>query len=240
MGSQSFRASKHPTESRLVTILVALYKSGEFVESKIASLKQQTIDDAWIVFLNCQNLHNELEACERYAAENPNVINIVFNDHTLLYDTWNVGIQHTQSKYIVNYNADDQWHPAFLERCTTQLELHQNVGILSTGVLITHKPNQVWPNWQHHDRMPFYPYPQSSAGPCPMWRRELHAKYGHFGSYRVIGDARFWEKLHAGGETFGLIPDDLVLYYMSGASLERRRDDNGKSFRDLDMEQPNT
>lgn len=228
------------TKDYRIVVLVALYKSGKFIESKIQSIKQQTIlNDALIVFLNCQNHDNELAACETFAAERSNIVNIVFNEHIQLYPSWNIGIQRTKSQYMTNYNADDQWHPTYLERCCNYLDQNGSVGIVSTGVLITHIPNQVWPNWTSHDKMPAYAYPLSTAGPCPVWRRTLHDKYGYFGNYRVIGDARMWEKFHAGGEKFGLIKDDLALYYASKDSLERRHDPvTGQSFRDIDLATP--
>jgi len=221
-----------------ITILIALYKAGEFIKSKLESLKNQTIiDNSTIVFLNCQNRDNETVLCEEFASTRPNVINIVFDKYISLYDSWNIGITKTNSEYIVNYNADDQWHPSYLEKCCDYLDLNQDIAIVSTGVLITNIPNQIWPNWIYHDKIPSHPYPLSTAGPCPVWRRKLHEKYGLFGSYHVIGDARMWEKFHSGGEKFGVINEDLALYYCSQESLERRRDNiTGQLLRDIDLE----
>jgi len=221
-----------------VTVLVALYKAGEFLQSKLKSLERQTIfNQAKIIFLNCQNHDNESELCTKFADTHQNVQHILFDEHISLYESWNVGITQSDSLYLVNYNADDQWHPQFLERCVDFLDKNAQYAIISTGVLITDIPNQLYPNWNHFGKMPAFAYPLSSAGPCPMWRRKLHEKYGLFENYRVIGDARFWERLHAGQEQFGLINDDLVLYYTSKDSLERRRDEAGISYIDLDLQQ---
>ena len=43
-----------------------------------------------------------------------------------------------------------------------------------------------------------------------------------------------WEKWYAGGERFGLIKRDMVLYYAHSDSLERRVE-NGISLRDSDL-----
>lgn len=236
MGSQSSRTK----QDFRVTVLIALYKAGEFIESKIESLRRQTIiDNSLIIFLNCQNHDNEFDLCEKFAAERSNVINIMFNEDITLYESWNAGIglsSNTASKYIVNYNADDQWHPSYLEQCCDYLDENEDTAIVSTGILITDVPNQLWPNWKTNGKIPAHPYPLSTAGPCPVWRRCLHEKYGYFGNYKVIGDARMWEKFHAGGEKFGLIKEDLALYYSSKNSLERRRDPTtGQLLRDIDI-----
>lgn len=219
-----------------ITVLVSIYKGARYIDSKIQSLIQQTIfNEAQIVLLNCQNLENEKELYQDFL-KYPNVIEITYNSYETLYKTWNDGIRLTDSKYITNSNLDDQWHNTYLERCSQYLDEHSDVAIVSTGVKITDQANQVWPNWKHHDVMPKHIYPLSSAGPSPMWRRSLHDKYGYFGDYYVIGDARFWEALHANNEKFELIHDDLVLYYIHPESLERRADENTQTLlRDLDL-----
>ena len=220
------------------TILITLYKSGPYIESKLQSLENQTIlNQAEIIFLNCQDHDKESIKINEYTAKHPNSRQIHFPQHKNLYETWNTGIQQTTGQYITNYNADDQWHPQYLEKCGNYLDTHHQIAIVSTGVLITDQPNQIYPKWTHHDKMPAHEYPKSSAGPSPMWRRNLHDKYGYYGNYRVIGDARFWEKLHEAKEKFGLIHDDLVLYYTSPESLERRKDKEGNTYIDLDLKE---
>ena len=220
-----------------VTVLIAIYKSGEYIDSKIKSIIQmQDFKDTEFIFLNCQNLHEESEKIKPLCLQYPNIKQLHFDQHVNLYMTWNAGIQLSNSEYITNYNADDQWHPKYIRKCVEYLDKNKDVAIVSTKVLKTYTPNQVHPNWSYHDRMPVYAYPLSSAGPSPMWRRSLHGVYGLVGDYRVIGDARFWEQLHAGNERFGLLEEDLVLYYVTSESLERRVDNiTGHTYIDLDL-----
>jgi glycosyltransferase involved in cell wall biosynthesis len=218
------------------TVLVALYKSGPYIESKLLSLEKQTaLHQAEIIFLNCGDHDRESVKVDEFIARYPNGRQIIFTEHKNLYETWNTGISQTTGQYITNYNADDQWHPKYLEKCGTFLDACPQIAIVSTGIFTTDIPNQVYPKWSHYGKMPSAKYPKSSAGPSPMWRRNLHDKYGLFGNYRVIGDAKFWEKLHEAKENFGLIYEDLVLYYVSPDSLERRRSEDGTSYIDLDL-----
>lgn len=222
--------------TKTATILIAIYKAGQYIEAKIKNLKQQTyFDRCNIVLLNCQNLDNEATVYADFLAENPNVMEISYDKHTRLYPTWNDGIKTTESTYIMNSNVDDMLHPQYVEACSKWLDENQDYCCVTTGILLTHKPNQLWPNWDWKDRLPFRVYPTSTAGPCPLWRRSLHDKYGFFGNYRVIGDAKMWEKWLAGGEKFGMLKRDFVLYYAHSGSLERRTDTKGQSFRDLDL-----
>jgi hypothetical protein len=219
----------------IATILVALWKAGRFLEAKIKNLEQQTFfDKCNIVLLNCQNLDNEADIYAKFLAEHKNVMEIRYDHHVNLYPTWNDGIRATESEFIMNSNADDLLHPRYVEVCSKWLEENPTFGCVSTDVLLTYKPNQIYPHWEWNDRFPSHAYPHSTAGPCPLWRRSLHDKYGYFGDYRVIGDAKMWEKWHANGEKFGLIRHDMVLYYASSDSLERRADENGNLLRVLD------
>lgn len=221
--------------NKVATILVALWKAGNFLEKKLIDLEQQTFFDRCnIVLLNCQNLDGEADIYADFL-KHDNVTEIRYDNHINLYPTWNDGIKSTKSEFIMNSNADDMLHPEYVEACSYWLKVHPNFGCVSTGVLLTHQPNQIYPNWKSQNRLPFHFYPNSTAGPCPLWRRSLHDKYGYFGDYRVIGDARMWEKWHAGGERFGLIRRDMVLYYAHHGSLERRVDEKGRELRTLDL-----
>jgi len=137
----------------------------------------------------------------------------------------------------MNSNVDDMLHPDYVSLCTEYLDSHPDIAVVSSRVIMTDTPNQIYPDWEWCDEMPFHAYPQSTAGPCPVWRRSLHEKYGYFDNYRVIGDARMWEKWLAGGEKFGLLDKKLVLYLRNPNSLERRRDPTtGRSLRELDLQ----
>ena len=224
----------------IVTILVALWKASRFLEAKLENLKQQTLFDRCnIVLLNCQNLEDEADIYADFLKKYDNVVEIRYNKHVNLYPTWNDGIKATKSEFIMNSNVDDMLHPEYIEVCSNWLKINQTFACVSTSVLLTHHPNQIHPNWKWRDKFPFVAYPGSTAGPCPMWRRSLHDKYGYFADYAVIGDAKMWEKWFAGKECFGLINRDLVLYYARHDSLERRVDESGNLLRLLDIQKVN-
>lgn len=223
---------------RYATILVSLYKAAKFLHAKLESLRQLVnFGDCHIVLLNCQNLENEQGIYSSFL-DFKNVSEMVFEQHLNVYKAWTQGIIASEgngSQYLMNSNADDILHPEYVVKCGSFLDNNEDFAIVSSQVLMTDTPNQLWPDWKFDDRMPIETYPVTSAGPCPLWRRSLHQKYGYFEDYRVIGDALFWEKLFAGGEKFGLIKEDLVLYYRSALSLERRHSPDGMLLRDLDM-----
>lgn len=235
-----------------VTVLIATYHSDpELVQSKVCSLLDQTIlPYSNIVILNCQDTRNESHHFGPFirgqssrwgkTGGGANVTEIIYHEYVKLYKSWNDGIRMTTSDYVVSYNMDDQWHPEYLEKCVNFLDQHPEFATVNSRILTTDTPNQIWSRgpWQSDGELPFLPYPLSTAGPCPMWRRSLHDKYGYFDDYFVIGDARLWEKWHAGGERFGLIDEPLTLYYRNPESLERRQNIDGVKLRDIDLATP--
>lgn len=220
---------------RNVTVLIGFWKAGEYISAKLSNITQQTyFNKANIVLLNCQNIHNESDLYKNFLKYD-NVFDIHYEEHINLYATWNDGIKMTKSEFIMNSNVDDMLHPEYIEKCSRWLEENKQYACVSTGILLTYIPNQIYPNWKWDDKFPTYPYPMSTAGPCPMWRRSLHDKYGYFDDRCAsIGDAIMWEKWLNGGEKFGLINDDMVLYYANNDSLERRMID-GISIRTHDL-----
>lgn len=225
---------------KLVTVLVAIYNAGDFIAAKIDNLLQQSIiNDIHIVFLNCKNADNERQHYEHLlSGDIVSCHEIVYHDFIGLYRSWNDGIQTSKSKYICNSNVDDMWHPDYLSKCTNHLNNLPDVAVVSSNVIITKTSNQSdYRKWSCiTGKMPNYVYPLSTAGPCPVWRRSLHEKYGYFGDYLTIGDAKMWEKWLNGGEKFDLIREELTLYYASANSLERRIDKKtGKYYRDIDL-----
>lgn len=207
-----------------ITVLVGLYKAGEFLKAKLENLKLQTaFDDMSIVLLNCQNLDGESDIYADFLAENDNVSEIRYDNHIGLYATWNHGIKQSSSEFVVNANVDDMWRADYVEKMTNVLALNKSYGVAYSYVLQSGIPNQSDPEkWEYSGGLSRQPFPGGTMGPCPVWRRSLHEKYGYFEDFQIISDAMMWQKWRRGGEKFLQVKEDLVLYYNNPKSLERR------------------
>lgn len=216
-----------------ITVLVSIYRASKYLKDKLEDLRSQTIfNDLHIILLNCQNLENEDKIYDKFS-QLSNVSTYTFQNHVKLYEAWNYGIEMSSERYISNSNVDDLLHPSYYEVCATYLDQCDDA-IVSTQAYVTDKFPQRWPDWKYRIGDMKVCYPGSTMGPCPVWRRLLHEKYGYFQNYHVIGDARFWEALHAGGEVFAAIDQTMIMYYTHKDSLERRSD-GGKKFIDIDL-----
>src|SRR4051812_37257161 len=123
---------------KLATVLVALYRAGPFLAAKLENLRCQTaFADCWIVLLNCGNEDGEEDLYRAWAATHPNVVVRRYDSFISLYDSWNHGLQMTDSTYVLNSNVDDLLHPDYIERCTRFLGDHPDYACVSSQVLVT-------------------------------------------------------------------------------------------------------
>lgn len=218
-----------------VAVLISVYEASHYLDSKLTSIANQTIfDQCTFIFVNCQDRHKESIKLDEFCKINRNCKHLISKEYITIYEAWNMGITNSESDYLSNYNMDDQWHPEYLEKCSKAAD-DQNAAIVSTEVLITDTPNQLYPFWHHINKIPSGLYPNFVVGPSPMWRRDLHDKYGLFENFYVISDALMWDRFYKGGEKFVILNEELVLYFISPESLERRRDGNGEKLLNIDL-----
>ncbi len=226
-----------------LTVLVSLYNAGDFLASKLECLSRQTIiRECEVVLLLCPAYDGdnfELEkGIYRDFVNTNNARVIEYSEYVKLYKSWNDGISVTNSQYVTNSNVDDLLNDRYYEIMCCELDSRANgsdaIDVVHCDVHVTDRPNCLWPAWKYHGIINT-DYPGSTLGPCPVWRRSLHTKFGLFEDFYVVSDALLWEKWRLGGVRFGkVITSEPMALYLQGNNLELRVDHNtGISFRDL-------
>jgi hypothetical protein len=223
-----------------VTVMVALYKAGRFVEHKIKDLLRQTaINKCEVVLLNCQNIDNERSIYQPLIRDHHNFKEILYTEWCSLYKSWNDAIISSTTDYIMSSNADDSLKPDYIELLMTALNSHRDYDVAMGNSYVTGHINSSWPDWKYHGLIQTM-FPLGTAGPCPMWRRSLYGRFGPFDErFCVISDALMWERWYDGGVKFLNVPEALSIYYQeSGHNLETRLDEQGANrLIDLDQQQ---
>ncbi len=118
---------------------------------------------------------------------------------------------------------DDRHHAAALEKMAGALDAHRECALVYADSFVTAEENASWEQaaksrvlrWPEFDRESLFEY--CFIGQAPMWRRELHGRYGLFdAAMRSAGDYEFWLRIAAGrdgaGETFLHLAEPLGLY----------------------------
>jgi len=220
-------------------IMAAVHQGDiKFIHTKLNNIaRQKDIELAHVVYLNNMNYDNIGDIITKHIeCIDYSNSHVIFTKNMRLYETWNYAIKQYDSEYIVNANADDLWSEDYISKCIKILDEQPDINIVTSNYYITDVPNQSNRPWKNiiGDIMP--QYPDGTLGPSPMFRRSLIDRFGPYRSdLTVAGDAEIWERWrqqHAC--VYYRIPEHDILYLARGDSLERRRDDKGSLYSDID------
>ncbi len=222
-----------------VSAIVSTYNSERFISGCLKDLVCQTLyqkGELEILVINSGSEQGESAIIEDYQRRYSHIRHIRVEARETIYAAWNRGIAVAKGQFITNANTDDRHRADALERMAQVLGSRPDIALVYADCAITEKENQTFESTEPaaHFRWPDFDrgllFEVCYVGPQPMWRRELHERYGYFDSeFRSAGDYEFWLRI-VGQEHFLHIPDVLGLYLLSPSGVERG--DNSLSFRE--------
>jgi glycosyltransferase involved in cell wall biosynthesis len=225
-----------------VSAIVSTYNSERFISGCLKDLVCQTLyqkGQLEVIVINSGSEQGEGAIVEDYQRRYRNIRHIRLEARETIYAAWNRGIATARGQFITNANTDDRHRVDALERMAQVLDSRPEVVLVYADCAITEKENQTFESTQPvaHFRWPDFDrgllFEVCYVGPQPMWRRDLHERYGYFDSeFRSAGDYEFWLRI-AGREQFLHVADVLGLYLLSPSGVERG--DNSLSFRESEI-----
>lgn len=211
----------------LVSAIVSTYNSERFIRGCLEDLEAQSIaQHLEIIVVDSASEQNEKKIVRDFQKRYSNIKYIRSKKREGVYAAWNRGIKIARGKYITNANTDDRHkHDAF-EKMVNVLEKNPELALVYANVHITKTENETFENHTRTGSFRWYDFDfirlidGCYMGPQPMWRRNLHEKYGYFDEhYRSAGDWEFWLRLGR-TESFFHLDEYLGLYLQSPDSLE--------------------
>ena len=215
-----------------ISLVTSVYKANDYIEQLMEDVTRQTIFEEkceWVI-LNVDPPGEEFdeEVILKYVEKYPN--NIVYqrlDEDPGIYDTWNMGIQMSTGEYVTNVNCDDRRRADGLEQQARLLVAKQDVDLVYNDSYIVHEPNVMFEdvtagcqryNFEQFSKEAMLRGNQPHNN--PMWRRELHDKYGYFNQYyKASGDWDFWLRCAFGGAVFAKHPEILGVYYFNPVGM---------------------
>jgi tetratricopeptide (TPR) repeat protein len=243
--TKSVGMKNNAEEKVLVSAIVSAYNSQRYIRGRLEDLENQTIADRLeIVVVNSGSQQNEEKIIKEFQEKYANIKYIKTNQRETVYGAWNRGIKASQGKYITNANTDDRLRPDAFEVMVNALESNPEIALVYADVIITETENETfkrctpvgnfkWLNFNRDDLL----NKGCFVGPQPMWRREVHDKYGFFdASFVTSGDYEFWLRISQ-SYTFMHLPVQLGLYLRSPGSIEHsnREKQREENYKILDM-----
>ena len=209
-----------------VSLVTSVFKADDYIEQLMKDITRQTIFEEkceWII-LNADPPSERfdeqviLEQVEKYPN---NIIYKRLDEDPGIYDAWNIGIKLATGEYITNVNCDDRRAPWGIEKQARFLGENPKIDLVYNDSYVTHDPNIMWedlpPKCQHYDFRHFSKRVmlwQNLPHNNPMWRKNLHGRFGYFNqAYTIAGDWDFWLRCAFGGAMFKKHPEILGIYY---------------------------
>jgi GT2 family glycosyltransferase len=217
------------SEEYLVSALVPTYNAGRFMRGLLKDLEAQTIADRMeIVIVDTGSPTDEKKIVEEFQKEYDNIVYLRTEHRESSHSAINRCIKAARGKYVTLACTDDRHKENALERMVAVLESRPDIALVYGNSHITAFENETFDNftpagayrWADFD--PHWLLQGCFAGPQPMWRKNLHEKYGFLDeTLESAGDWEFWLRL-AERETFLHIDEFLGLYLFSPTSSEHR------------------
>ncbi len=112
-----------------VSIIVPIYNKEKYLERCIESVLRQTYSDYNLILVNDGSQDNSGEICKKYQKAD-NRITLINQPNKGLSLARNIGIHHAYKnkdlEWITFLDADDAWHPRFLEIMLKEVQQNEN------------------------------------------------------------------------------------------------------------------
>jgi glycosyltransferase involved in cell wall biosynthesis len=217
--------------------IVSVYNGEKFFQGRLENLLAQT---AWsageleIIIVNSGSKQGEDGIARQYMAKGVPFIYIK-SLREPLYVAWNRAISAATGDYIIPANVDDRLHPVAVEKLAEYLDMHDNIDLVYADSYVTDTENATWESYRLSSRPPYLgrlEWPQFEPkrlldhyylGPCPMWRRSLHLRFGLFDqSFQLAGDYEWALRLAAHGVKMLHVQEFLSLFYDNGMGINHQ------------------
>lgn len=117
-----------------VSILMAAFNAGNYLEEAVESLLCQTFGDFELILVDDASKDRTAELTERFSARDSRVT-IIRNEANLgLVGSLNRGLEHCRAELIARADADDVFHPQRLQDQFSYLHRHPEVGVVGSAV----------------------------------------------------------------------------------------------------------
>ena len=125
--------------SELVSIIIPVYNSAQFLSDSIESVIAQTYSDIEIICINDGSTDNSLEILKSYSDK----ITIISQENQGLAFALNLGIKEMKGKWFKWFSPDDVMFPNTIEELVKHGEKFSNTIIYSNWDIIDEKSNKI-------------------------------------------------------------------------------------------------
>jgi glycosyltransferase involved in cell wall biosynthesis len=204
---------KATSNKPLVSIILPVFNSANFLESALDSLITQTYKNFEIIVINDGSTDRSKKII--LSAGDSRIKYVEHTTNQGLVATLNEGFKLAKGKYIARMDPDDISVRSRIKKQVEYLEKNPEVDILGSWIQNFGLYSYIWKVHQTHDYIVTkLLFENSLAHPSVMLRRESIIKSGTLFEEKYHGaeDYMFWSKLAEKGLKFGNIQQSLLKY----------------------------
>lgn len=221
----------------VVSAIVSAYYAEKYLPRCIEDLMAQDLYKVGALEIVIASQHGSPEHMIAHEYPQGDIVHVETEDIPTIYEAWNLAIEAARGEFITNANCDDQHHPLSMALQAKILTANPGIDLVYHDQFVTWDPEMTWdkfvkkPRINVKDRLvngrsapgrdgvfKWGSYSRDRlitgcfVGPQPMWRRNLHQRYGMFdGSFESAGDYDYWLRI-AGKDKFFYINEPIGLY----------------------------
>jgi len=125
-----------------VSVIIPAYNAARFIGEALQSVLQQTFQDFEIIVVDDGSTDDTARVVAGIADPR---IRYVYQENKGLAGARNHGLRLAQGTFVAFLDADDLWHPMFLERCVTYLRLYPDWAVVYTWATFVDQNNRTLP-----------------------------------------------------------------------------------------------
>jgi hypothetical protein len=209
-----------------------IFKAESFLEHLLKNIEEQeNFNEIQFIFINPNSPDGSEKILLPYLDKYPNFKYIKLDKDPGLYECWNIAVRNSDSEYVTNWNPDDRRTVDSIKSLHDSLVNNKEYDLAYGLTFVTKNKNenlidcksqQIWPVYPHNF---YFLYFHNSPHCMPMWKKEIHEKYGFFdNSYISAGDGEMWLRIVLKGSNFLFLNKIVGSYYESDYSVSRNKE----------------
>lgn len=185
----------------VLSIVIANFNYGRFIESAIRSIVNQNCDDVELIVVDGGSTDNSVEVIKKYASR---ISWWVSEKDTGQSNAFNKGFSHARGKFLTWVNADDVLVPGCLAKVVHELKAHPHCEWFTGNFLRFGTEGRVleigwgphwYPKWLQHAHSPMVIF-----GPSTFFSKDLWARTGKLNeALHFMMDTEMWMRFMRDG-----------------------------------------
>ena len=210
-----------------VSIIVPCYNLAQYLDEALQSICNQTYMDWECTIVDDGSSDNTKEVAQKWEAKDPRFI-YLHKENGGVSNARNLGIEKSNSEFILTLDADDKYEASFLEKAMKVLLANDEIGIVSSWgqYFVEDQLNQVF-NSKAKSVSEFLFYNGVNMG-SSLFRKKCWEQVGGYDENPKNGyeDWEFYLRICALGWKVHVIPE--VLFFYRQHLVSRRKEMNIK------------